>query len=774
MADLSHKLEMVLDKLYNLKGEDNVILVKVNKDISDTENAISKAKEDQEQNEENKKSSQDKLRIFLDQKQVFENAFAGLDDNTFGALRAIGVNIDLGTMLTNLTDKSPEYIASLEGEIEKYQNAVNELITKGESLAAMLNASLEARAKAEDDQRRLISLLEQSLSSESIERESLTVHHVKGVLNSFGIFDDAELSKLSKLIMFPDEGLIDYDRNYANKKLNAHTAFQDVVEPVPAEPGEKSPVEEEAVEEPVVVEEVIPEEPAVEESTQSVDEDVVYITDDTPPVEESEEVIHEDIKAQEINPFAVEETPGIEPSFYEEVEDDASQDKEEPTDDSKEETSPSSDVVIEDISTQEEGIDSIEEFLISIGLDIEKFKSENVIPVEDIYKRLAAADHRVITENYEILRSIDVHEETYQYRKGHLYLTDKDLNKKLTLLRSKGISEAKITELVRRSNSGMRESYDTISSRVAAIENFDKKVDDSNIYIIAEDAVRYDENVEELLELGYELGKDERNYKSVLFETPYIASDAEILKRYLISIQRSNGKYALDVFWQTPQALLYAIDDLVESELENLIATNPEVLGTQCENVIGRVKYCEEKGLAIYKDNSNTFVEYIPSYYEFTEKFGRNITLPTLPDRASVNASLPSLIDNEISDIMVNTLDEYYESNSFLEDTKLSPEAQIAFDRLQAEFETTFGAQVIGKFTYNVDGVCISKIKFERHLSVLLQALIASGSTPDGLEKEIILIAALYNLRKGNEELLKVVGTRLGFNEENTLGGVKL
>ena len=48
------------------------------------------------------------------------------------------------------------------------------------------------------------------------------------------------------------------------------------------------------------------------------------------------------------------------------------------------------------------------------------------------------------------------------------------------------------------------------------------------------------------------------------------------------------------------------------------------------------------------------------------------------------------------------------------------------------------------------------------------------NASTEGVEKEILLTAALYNLRQDEEILRSVVGSCLGFNEENTLGGKAL
>ena len=70
------------------------------------------------------------------------------------------------------------------------------------------------------------------------------------------------------------------------------------------------------------------------------------------------------------------------------------------------------------------------------------------------------------------------------------------IKKKLTLLRDKGISEKVIQRLIEVTNSGLRESLETITNRIAVIENLHRKVDDSNIKFIQCDMVTYENNLE--------------------------------------------------------------------------------------------------------------------------------------------------------------------------------------------------------------------------------------------------------------------------------------
>lgn len=801
MAELTQNIERLLDRLYNLKSDDNFIIQDLTSQIERTEQEIRDAEDAKRANEKSKVNCEGKLELFLAQKQAFEDAFQGLDDNTFSALRDIDVNIELGTLLAAISDRSPAYCDGLRKEIDNYQHTIDEIIVQKGDLTAALVALESKKSKAEADRSQLLSLLEQSLSNDEIERDSLTAHYVKRILMAFDVFEEEELSKLTKLIMFPDEGLYQYDKSYVERKakgladLEAEEPVEEIVintEPEVVSEPDSEPVKE-VVSEPVT-------EPATEVASEAVPQPIVEISTEVVQghsdleaeaaeiygTEPTDGPVHKDIRSGEIDLSAL-NFGAEEPS---EVEEDLDATRIiQPiiaiTEDAAAEvTESATEVVAEDmvapvIETEEKDDEhTVETFLRNIGITVEKFEQvENTVSLKRILEEISNVDPKVVEQNYEILRSLSLEEMAYKYRRNHMYLTDTEFNKKLTLLRDKGISEKVIQRLIEVTNSGLRESLETITNRIAVIENLHRKVDDSNIKFIQCDMVTYENNLELLSENGYELDEKEiRNHNLLLFESLHIPEDVAVLKDYLIRIVKSNGKYALSIFWKKPEELIRDIDSLIEADLENIIATNPESLGVYASELIKRVKYCEEHRQPIYESNQHIeFCDYIVSYPKFQAQFGRHIQLPALVDKKEVNAKLAGIIGNEdYSEILINTLDAAHEEPKSLIGLTIVDEMKEAFEELRHALEEKMGAKLVGKYTYKLQDICISKNKFERNLMIILNALAIGNQKPEGVEKEIILAAALYNVSQDEEKLRMVVNGCLGFNQENTLGGMKL
>lgn len=768
MAEITHNTEILLDRLYNLKGEDNIILKELSNKISETESEIELTEKNKTNSEINKVNSEGTLEIFLTQKQTFEEAFQGLDNDTFSALREIDVNLEIGSLLNAISERAPEYCDKLQTEINKFNTEINEAEEQRLNLNEELTSLNDQRNKVENDREQLQSLLEQSLSPNEIERDSLTAHYVKRIISPFDVFSEDELNKITKLIMFPDEGLYQFDETYEDRLRNGLVGLT-----------------KEITEEPIAVEEIAITPPIEEELTQSEEtpvEEVAPVEEepkevDYHNVEEAQEIYGNDDdktriidlsslnrpeEPEEIIPPVIDlgipqEEPVIELSVKQVVEEEniieeAPIPQEEPVEQEvEEEIVPIIEPEIEVVEKSKEEI--IEEFLNNFGFDIAKFQTENI---EEVYELLNSVDERTVKENYEILRSISLEDEVYTIHNGHMYIADADFNKKLTLLRAKGVKENKIQELLKDPNSGLRDNFEIIEEKVTAIQNLNARIDDENIDLLKTNIAQYEKNLNLLASNGYELDEKEiRNHNLLLFESNNIYSNIEILKEYLISIVRNNGKYALSVFWKTPKELLTDIDSLIEADLENIISTNPETLSTQTTELINRVKYCEAKGEPIYEGNNQAdFCKHISSYYEFYKKFGVVSDLPELISTDEVNEQLPSIIGNEE---LINILQTEYSNVENVIGINVLPEMQGELNRFNHLLEDKYNAKVIGKYTYKLGDVYISKNKFERNITILLNALSKDNDKINKLEKEIILAAALFNLRQPQEVLKELV-----------------
>lgn len=784
MAQLSQKTIRLLDRLFNLKGEDNIIIKGIKDEISTTENEMADTTEEKSNNEIQKNDLQGKLTVFQTQADSFKAVFEGIDDATFASLREIGIEFEISKMLTAIDEKAPDYIASLNNQITEFGEKIKNNEEKIKELTNNLEKLNNDQEKAEEDRLKLTSLLDQSLSSSEIEREVLTVNFVKKILSLFDKFDESEIKELTKIIMFPDDGLFEYAQNYEERLANGEISLDD----------NSSEEDEQPIEEITINEENPDKEETTDNSastTELYQEEETTIEVDSPKEENENQIIdisnndsQSEIDLTSLNGSdsedeveentESEENSEIIPVVNQDGESEESEEPERVVEEDIDDSATTIIPVIEPENTQVE--ESIEEFLEKTGLSIQKFTDYNETPVSEIMAYLNQSDRSLIERNYELLRSINTDEETiYKYANDMLYIADQDLNNKVTILRAKGINDKLIVKYIKEKNSCFRMNYEDFQKRIAAIETMEGNLNEENAYLLNYNVALLEENLNLLNEAGYDLSPEEkRNFCYVLSTSKQVLEDIEILKNYLISITRKNGKYALGIFWQKPYNLITSIDDLVEYNLENLIATNPEVLATNSDNVIRRVKYCEENGIPVSEEGSSiSYFDYILNPDKFTKKFGQ-VELPELPNRNDINQVIPEIISNKDNTNQVQKLYEilknYYENNSLYKRIDLGNVKEERMKNLLQILTNSLNAELIGKNTYQLNDLFISKNKIERHLAVLLSQIDDIESNED-IDKEIILIAALFNIRQDEETLKKVVSECLNFNKSDSNGG---
>ena len=205
--NLPQKTILLLDKLYNLKGSDNIILQEIISKIEGTKNSIAEAEQKQKDLEQQKGREETDLLVFTNQQETFLSAFSEIDDNTFAELRKIGVDVNIGSMVSAVREKAPNFMEDLQQKIYGIQREISEAEATKAKLEGELHDLSMAKEKAEADRSTLEGLMEQVLSSDPNERGTLPPNRFRDVLNRFGVFDASEISTLTKLLLFPEDGL---------------------------------------------------------------------------------------------------------------------------------------------------------------------------------------------------------------------------------------------------------------------------------------------------------------------------------------------------------------------------------------------------------------------------------------------------------------------------------------------------------------------------------------------------------------------------------------
>jgi NADH:ubiquinone oxidoreductase subunit C len=241
MKILSPEVTRLLDKLYNLRGEDSVIF----KEMASSE---AKAEATRVRTTEEKSSLQDKIAgLERDSKNLSEqgkklaDVLSNIDKNDFATvIERLEINFDPEALTKKLNDTLPGTIDKVNDDIKESQEnlvrveeEMNSAITEIEEIGIRRDAAVANQAKLNE-------YFELALNGNiNITRDSITA-----LLEQFD-FSEEETREAAKILMFPEDALYDYDAKLKEaEKRSISEVMQEAknnVEPEKVEVEEESP-----------------------------------------------------------------------------------------------------------------------------------------------------------------------------------------------------------------------------------------------------------------------------------------------------------------------------------------------------------------------------------------------------------------------------------------------------------------------------------------------------------------------------------------------------
>lgn len=214
MRNLNTEMRMLLDKLYNLRGEDSVILVSMAKEkdeaVKTKERTSKRTTELQEQIE---KLTSEK-EVLAKEGESFKNALETIRrDNFVNVLKELSIAFDPNELKKELDVKLPKTLEEFASEKDKaekelvlVEDEMNKATTKIEELGIRKDEALS-------NQERLNKYFELALEGNiNITRDEIT-----SLLEKFN-FSEEEQREAAKLLMFPEDGLFEYESSYKNRQ----------------------------------------------------------------------------------------------------------------------------------------------------------------------------------------------------------------------------------------------------------------------------------------------------------------------------------------------------------------------------------------------------------------------------------------------------------------------------------------------------------------------------------------------------------------------------
>ena len=225
MKILSTDVKKLLDKIYNLRGEDSTVLAKIT-------NERIKAIETQERTKNEKEVLLKEIDELTKDEKVLEeqgnkliDILSNINSDDFNVvLERLNIDFEPNAINDKVRSSLPETIKSLKEEnktkseeLKKVEEEMNNSITLVEELGLRKDEALSNQAKLNE-------YIDLALSGNiNITRDAIT-----SLLEKFE-FNENEQREATKLLMFPEDALFDYDAGVKNGENVAGMSIADVL-----------------------------------------------------------------------------------------------------------------------------------------------------------------------------------------------------------------------------------------------------------------------------------------------------------------------------------------------------------------------------------------------------------------------------------------------------------------------------------------------------------------------------------------------------------------
>lgn len=222
---ISNDEKTLLDKLYNLRGEDSVILAKMNKEREEAIETGERTKNEKEvllekiakltKEEETLQEEGNKLISLLS--NINRDDFANILDRLQIDFDPASINDKVNKMLPSTIEKVVAENKLASEELENVETEMNNAITKVEELGIRKDEALSNQAKLNEY---FTLALEGNIN---ITRDAIT-----SLLEKFD-FNEDEQREAAKILMFPEDALYEYDGIYKSRDKASRKTITDVL-----------------------------------------------------------------------------------------------------------------------------------------------------------------------------------------------------------------------------------------------------------------------------------------------------------------------------------------------------------------------------------------------------------------------------------------------------------------------------------------------------------------------------------------------------------------
>ena len=242
--------EVLLNKLYNLRGSDSEILREMDRQKNKAEETRIRTTEEKGKLQSDISELKKQREELEEQGERFKEVLQGIHKEDFETvLSRLKIDFDPNNILEKLEKNLPKTIETVEKdtkkaeeELVKVDQEMNEAITTIEELGIRKDTALA-------NQDKLNEYVEMALSG----RMNITRDSITSLLSEFG-FDEEEQRETAKLLMFPEDALFAYNEKVSSKDKSGKT-ISEVIQEAKSYEEEEILTPDEPLEEPEATEE---------------------------------------------------------------------------------------------------------------------------------------------------------------------------------------------------------------------------------------------------------------------------------------------------------------------------------------------------------------------------------------------------------------------------------------------------------------------------------------------------------------------------------------
>ena len=661
--------QSILEKLKNLIEPESSILTELHNKKKKNEDIVAKATRNIAAKNETITHIKNDISALESQNKTLVEAFSHLKDTDLGLItNVLKLKINVKEDLDKLTNQLPlqitireNDITDLETAIKKEEETLNDANTTIEEVEISIKEALKNQSK-------LIDLLEASSQGEV----EITRYDVINILKKVK-FNDKDAYKTAKLILFPEDELIPFFKDYKFVKPTIKVEEPVKEEPLKEENNEDifSKDDDTFVDLDKIVS-LLNEEPTSnikeekEEDAKEVRKPVT--SEDTTKEEkknpkENDDIISFESRLEDETPISFEELKSL---FEEDKQDTPSEIKEE-------------EPAIEPISLDE----------------LDAVTNNSIIPEEQVMEVKEEEPKEEITfEKEETPSAIDF---------------SKD---KLIALEKKS-QDIDLVDHFDTSNLNPKEILDTLKEE-------EINPQDVSLVTYQNGLENYLKNLKSLKNKGYnpttmELQKFGTTLS--LVDNEKLEENLKILEEYKISLKNPNGKIVFKVLCQEPKTLRDNIDLIIEARETNLLTYNVKVLSQNVPLVIARINFCKEYNIPYTEEKNNSYIFSQSVLEELVEK---EVELPKLSKK--LTNELESEISKEAYEALKNKA-----SDEVLSGAKKFDEYSKVLNRLESLTVSKEKAYIINNLAFSVENTKRNLITLVNHLDTIDEKTILTG-----------------------------------------------